>query len=549
MGIILFISQILDTLYLLAGYNPYIFLILYFAVIDFYLQIGLFLTIPPLISCVSLELSGLLGWVLRDFSIIGVVILCVRVYLLYFTHSPVVQNVSRETLKRPTELTLPSIDLLTNPKFQKIVPVDHRETLLNVLKDFGIDGTMHGMQVGPTVTLYEFEPAAGLKISRVISLCDDITRSMSAMSVRIALIPGKNFLGIEIANAQRSTIYFKEMLGGASFQQSLLPIALGKDIAGNAIVEDLTKMPHLLVAGTTGAGKSVVIHSMLMSLFFKLTHKQLKLLLIDPKMLEFMPYQDIPHLLHPVVTDPKKAVTALKWVVNEMTRRYKILSEKGVRNLAGYNAQFEPMPYIVVVVDEMADLMLVAGKEVELALQRLAQMGRASGIHIIVATQRPSVDVITGTVKANFPSRISLKVITKIDSRTILGEQGAEQLLGKGDMLYSGNGIVRLQGPWITEEDIHVVANALRAISGPEYIEDITVEQEEITEETNTGEEDARYQEAIELVRNSRKASTSFLVTNMCIGYNRASRIIQKMEKEGIISPPQGNSHNREILK
>ena len=606
--------DLFEILYLILGLTPtsWIIFFIYKGQL-FYLSI---LIISGLISCISLEYGGLFGWIARHFLPISIAyfIYLIRdlLYNAYFRfdsekiktketsrnnpvkniiNNPVkdqvesaikdvpenmIKDVPNNTIKHYIENTiknitdnavkavktieskkntilLPSTNLLVTPKYQKLYTVDRREELLTVLKSFGIEGEVHGVQAGPAVTLYNFEPVAGLKISRVVGLADDIARSMSARSVRIAKVPGKNFIGIEISNQHQATVYFKDMLQNAGFENAVLPLALGKDIAGIPMVEDLSKMPHLLVAGTTGSGKSVVVHSMLLSLLYKLNYEQLKLLLIDPKMLEFTPYRDIPHLLHPVVTDPKEAITALKWVINEMVRRYKDMSDKGVRNILGHNQQFPAMPYIVVVVDEMADLMLVAGKEVELAVQRLAQMGRAAGIHIIVATQRPSVDVITGTVKANFPSRISLKVITKIDSRTILGDQGAEQLLGRGDMLYMGGsgGIVRAHGPFVTEDEVNHVADFLRSLSEPQYVDDLTVDNsEEGTSNTNSRNDkiDERYNEAVACVYRTGKASTSHLITHMGLGYNRARRIIDKMEEEGIISAPQGSQSVRQIF-
>jgi S-DNA-T family DNA segregation ATPase FtsK/SpoIIIE len=398
--------------------------------------------------------------------------------------------------------------------------------------------------------MYEFEPVAGLKISKIVVLADDIARSMSAMSVRIAKVPGKSFIGIEVANPSQTTVYLRDIVTTEAFQAVTLPLGLGKDIAGRPVIEDLAKMPHLLVAGATGAGKSVAMHSMLLSLLYKLTPSELRMLLIDPKMLEFSLYKDIPHLLHPVVIDPKEAVIALKWAVGEMGRRYKMMSECGVRDIVSYNSQFPPIPYIVVVVDEMADLMAVAGKEIELAVQRLAQMARAAGIHIIMATQRPSVDVITGTIKANFPSRISFRVSSQMDSRTIIGQQGAEQLLGRGDMLYMGAGgqLMRAHGPFVSEVEVQRVCDFLRALGKPNYVEDLVVDVSGEEELVGSEGGDERYAEAVELVRRTGKASTSFLVTNLGIGYNRASRIIQEMERRSVVSEARGAGHVRDVL-
>jgi S-DNA-T family DNA segregation ATPase FtsK/SpoIIIE len=544
-----FAIEALDAIYAVLGLSPTVCVVAYF-VFRSNIERAMFVVCTmSMLSVAHLALGGLFGWCARVFIPAIIAYIVAR---LVRTKSPAPVPVpTRPTISKPIVLSkLPGIELLNVGKSQQIDVQDRRTELLGVLQDFGVGGVVHGMRSGPAVTLYEFEPAAGTKISKIVALTDDIARSLSVISVRIAKVPGKNFVGIEIANKAQDTVYFRDVVQSGA-QDCILPLALGKDIAGKPMMTDLAKMPHLLVAGTTGSGKSVAIHAMLMSLLYKLTYKELRLLLIDPKMLEFAAYNSIPHLLHPVVTDPKEAVVSLKWAVREMERRYKLMSDCNVRNIVSYNSQFEPLPYIVVVVDEMADLMVVAGKEIECAVQRLAQMARASGIHIIMATQRPSVDVITGTIKANFPSRISFQVSSKIDSRTIIGEQGAEQLLGRGDMLYlsTGGRLVRVHGPFLTEDEVNRITDYLRALAEPEYVEDITVEQEVQDLTVDAKESDARYAEALELVRKAGKASTSFLVTNMGIGYNRASRIIQQMEREGIVSEAQGGGHVRQVLK
>ncbi len=462
--------------------------------------------------------------------------------------------------------------------------------LLNVLEDFGVRGEIVKVRPGPVVTLYELEPAPGTKSSRVIGLADDIARSMSAISVRVAVVPGRNVIGIELPNARAETVYLYELLASEAYErsQAKLTLILGKDIGGAPIVADLAKMPHLLIAGTTGSGKSVGINTMILSILYRMPPDQCKFIMIDPKMLELSIYDGIPHLLAPVVTDPKKAVVALKWTVREMENRYRLMSKLGVRNIEGYNArladavtrgeslsrrvqtgfnaetgepEFEeqvldstPLPFIVVVVDEMADLMLVAGKDIEAAIQRLAQMARAAGIHIITATQRPSVDVITGTIKANFPTRISFQVTSKIDSRTILGESGAEQLLGRGDMLYMAGGgrITRVHGPFVADSEVEGIVNFLKSQGSPAYLDDITEDDEQSAEpggETQGGdqESDELYDRAVALVTRERKASTSFVQRHLQIGYNRAARIMDRMEQENVVS---GANHvgKREVL-
>jgi len=483
---------------------------------------------------------------------------------------------------------LPHLEILTAPPPERIAKVISREALESnarmlesVLDDFGIKGQITKVRPGPVVTLYELEPAPGTKTSRVVSLADDIARSMSAVAVRIAVVPGRSVIGIELPNATRETVYLREQLAAEEFEKSeaKLIIALGKDIGGAPVLADLARMPHLLVAGTTGSGKSVAINTMIMSLLYRNTPADVRLIMIDPKMLELSVYDGIPHLLAPVVTEPGKAVMALKWVVREMENRYRAMSQLSVRNIAGYNQRLQeaakkgtalkktvqtgfdpgtgkpiyeeqdldltPLPYIVVIIDEMADLMLVAGKDVEAAVQRLAQMARAAGIHVIMATQRPSVDVITGTIKANFPTRISFQVTSKIDSRTILGEQGAEQLLGQGDMLYmaAGGRITRVHGPFVSDKEVEQVTAHLRAQSSPDYLDEVTEETD--MEDVpgfggagggNTSTGDGLFDQAVALVARERKASTSFIQRHLQIGYNRAARIIEEMEQQGMIS-------------
>jgi S-DNA-T family DNA segregation ATPase FtsK/SpoIIIE len=500
-------------------------------------------------------------------------------------------------LPMPGDYAFPPLDLLAKPasdghqaRIDEEALEANARMLESVLDDFGVRGDIVQVRPGPVVTLYELEPAPGTKTSRVIGLADDIARSMSAISVRIAVVPGRNVIGIELPNARRETVYLRELLASAAFEKLAkgLTLALGKDIGGEPVMVDLARMPHLLIAGTTGSGKSVGINAMIASLLYRLRPEDCRLIMIDPKMLELSVYDGIPHLLAPVVTDPKKAVVALKWVVREMETRYRNMSKLGVRNIAGYNQRLEQarkkgeilsrrvqtgfddetgrpvfeeqpldmtaLPFVVVVVDEMADLMLVAGKDVEAAIQRLAQMARAAGIHLVLATQRPSVDVITGTIKANLPTRISFQVTTKIDSRTILGEQGAEQLLGQGDMLYmaSGGRVTRVHGPFLSDREVEDVVAFLKTQGEPDYLDDVT-EDDGATdgipgfEPSSEGSGDDLYDQAVALVARERKASTSFVQRHLQIGYNRAARIIEQMEKEGIVSTAN-HVGKREVL-
>ena len=444
---------------------------------------------------------------------------------------------------------LPTIDLLkipTQKDREKLKDEDYidSEFLEKILLDFGVSGDIKKVSHGPVVTLNEFEPAAGVKVSKIINLSDDIARNTSSESARIATIPGRSTIGIELPNSSRENVYLSEILSNSDFNKKdiRLPIALGKNISGVPIVGDLASMPHLLIAGTTGSGKSVCINTIILSLLYRHTPDKCKFILIDPKMLELSTYEGIPHLLCPVITEAKKAASVLGWVVKEMENRYRLMTKEGVRNIDGYNAKHTlAMPYIVVVVDEMSDLMLVAGKEIENYIQKLSQMARAAGIHIIMATQRPSVDVITGTIKANFPTRISFQVTSKIDSRTILGEQGAEQLLGKGDMLYmsSANKIVRIHAPFVSETEIEKVNNYLRGQAEPDYIDEILnfADEKELSgEASGSADKDELFQAALDIIRSEGKASTSFLQRKLQIGYNRAARIIDMMEADGVVS-------------
>ena len=417
------------------------------------------------------------------------------------------------------------------------------EFLEKILLDFGVSGKIKKSSQGPVVTLNEFEPAAGVKVSKIINLSDDIARNTSSESARISTIPGSSTIGIELPNPSRENVYLSEILDNSDFKKKdiKLPIALGKSISGTPLIGDLSTMPHLLIAGTTGSGKSVCINTIILSLLYRHSPDKCKFILIDPKMLELSTYEGLPHLLCPVITEAKKAASVLGWVVKEMESRYRLMTKENVRNIDGYNAKHKlPMPYIVVVVDEMSDLMLVAGKEIENYIQKLSQMARAAGIHIIMATQRPSVDVITGTIKANFPTRISFQVTSKIDSRTILGEQGAEQLLGKGDMLYmsSANRIVRIHAPFVSENEIEKINNFIRSQAEPDYVDEILnfADEKDSGSVQNTGDKDELYQSAIDIVKSEGKASTSFLQRKLQIGYNRAARIMDMMEADGIVS-------------
>ena len=471
-------------------------------------------------------------------------------------------SVKKKEVKSSTEhFKLPPINFLeenTETKNKKTINQEelnkNSEFLEKTLLDYGVEGKIKRISSGPVVTLNEFEPASGIKVSKIVNLADDIARNTSSISTRVATIPGKNTIGIEIPNSKRENVFLKEIISDEKFRKReiKLPIALGKGISGNPIVGDLSSMPHLLVAGTTGSGKSVCINSIILSLLYRHSPEKCNLILIDPKMLELSTYEGIPHLLCPVITEAKKATAALGWTVREMENRYKLMTSVGVKNIDGYNIKNKKhMPYIVVVVDEMSDLMLIAGKEIENYIQRLSQMARAAGIHIIMATQRPSVDVITGTIKANFPTRISFQVSSKIDSRTILGEQGAEQLLGKGDMLFmsSANRIVRIHGTYVSESEIEKVNGFLRSQGKPDYIDEITIvkENEKHEDSDSESEKDELYIKALEIIKIEKKASTSLLQRKLQIGYNRAARIMEMMEKEGIVG--QANHvGKREIL-
>ena len=467
----------------------------------------------------------------------------------------------REAKSTSNIFKLPLISFLKkNPDLKNKKNIDNSELTKNseflekILFDFGVEGKIKKVNCGPVVTLYEFEPASGIKVSKIINLADDIARHTSSVSARVATIPGKSTIGIEIPNSKRENVFLSEIIADERFDKKeiKLPIALGKNISGIPIIGDLFSMPHLLIAGTTGSGKSVCINTIILSLLYKYSPEKCNLILIDPKMLELSAYEGIPHLLCPVITESRKATAALGWAVKEMENRYKLMTHVGVKNIDGYNSKHKKhMPYIVVIVDEMSDLMLIAGKEIENYIQRLSQMARAAGIHIIMATQRPSVDVITGTIKANFPTRISFQVSSKIDSRTILGEQGAEQLLGKGDMLFmsSANRIARIHGPYVSESEIEKVNSSLRSQGEPNYIDEITRVKDVESSHTESADEgkDELYTKAVEIIKKEGKASTSFLQRKLQIGYNRAARIMETMEKEGIVG--QANHvGKREIL-
>ena len=466
---------------------------------------------------------------------------------------------SKKNLTTEVKLKLPLIDFLKKPEKQANNKQDIKidaDGLEKILLDFGVEGKIKKISHGPVVSLNEFEPAAGVKVSKIINLSEDIARNTSSESARIATIPGSNTIGIELPKISRENVYLREIISDKNFKKKevKLPIALGKSISGEPITSDLSLMPHLLIAGTTGSGKSVCINTIILSLIYKHTPEICKFILIDPKMLELSTYEGIPHLLCPVITEAKKAASVLGWVVKEMESRYRLMTKVGVRNIDGYNDKHKvKMPYIVVIVDEMSDLMLVAGKEIENYIQKLSQMARAAGIHIIMATQRPSVDVITGTIKANFPTRISFQVTSKIDSRTILGEQGAEQLLGKGDMLYmsSANRITRIHAPYVSEIEIDKVNNFLRNQAEPDYVDEILnfADEKEINEKNkDNSETDELYDEALEIIKSERKASTSFLQRKLQIGYNRAARIIDQMELNGEVSKAN-HVGKREVLK
>ena len=503
---------------------------------------------------------------------------------------PDLENKNKESSNLDSNYKLPSIDLLIKGKItKKDEDQGYLEktarTLEKVLEDFGIKGEIIQVQTGPIVTRYELEPAPGTRSSRVIGLSDDIARSMSAISARVSVIPGRNVIGIELPNSDRDLVTLRDILGSNNFLKSTgLSLALGKSISGDPIITDLGSMPHLLIAGTTGSGKSVAVNAMILSLLYKLKPEECRFIMVDPKMLELSVYEDIPHLLHPVVTEPRKAVYALKWLVREMNERYKQMSLVGVRNIDGYNKkinnllmkktvlkrkvqtgfdnatgspvyqqrdiELKLLPLIVVVVDEIADLMLTAGKDIEMSIQSLAQKARAAGIHLILATQRPSVDVITGTIKANLPFRISFQVTSKIDSRTILGEQGAEQLLGKGDMLFmQGGGYTeRIHGPFVSDEEVAKVSTHLREQGEPDYLLHITEESDIKNDITSSlAEKDEFYEKAIDLIARERKVSTSFLQRHLAIGYNRAARIVDALESKGIISSANAFGR-REVL-
>ena len=461
---------------------------------------------------------------------------------------PFIKAEANQSLKR-SKFKIPSTDLLKLPSKNETINSNSNEDndpkfLEKILLDFGVNGNIKKVSHGPVVTLNEFEPAPGVKVSKIINLSDDIARNTSSESARISTILGSNTVGIELPKNTRENVYLSEILNASDFKRKdiKLPIALGKNISGAPIIGDLSSMPHLLIAGTTGSGKSVCINTIILSLLYKHTPERCKFILIDPKMLELSTYEGVPHLLCPVITEAKKAASVLGWVVKEMESRYRLMTKEGVRNIDSYNSKHQlPMPYIVVVVDEMSDLMLVAGKEIENYIQKLSQMARAAGIHIIMATQRPSVDVITGTIKANFPTRISFQVTSKIDSRTILGEQGAEQLLGKGDMLYmsSANRIIRIHAPFVSDNEIEKINNFLRSQAEPDYVDEILnfADEKEISENSvDQGDKDELYKTAVEIIKSEGKASTSFLQRKLQIGYNRAARIIDMMEAEGIVS-------------
>ena len=470
---------------------------------------------------------------------------------------PFTKNISKNK-SIISNFKLPPLEFLIKPKNKKQIIDDQKideNFLEKILLDFGVEGKIKKVSHGPVVTLNEFEPAAGIKVSKIISLSEDIARNTSSESARISMIPGSSTIGIELPNNNRENVYISEIISNNSFSKKeiKLPIALGKNISGSPVTSDLSSMPHLLIAGTTGSGKSVCINTIILSLLYKHPPEKCKFILIDPKMLELSTYEGIPHLLCPVITEAKRAASVLGWVVKEMESRYRLMTREGVKNIDGYNSKHKlSMPYIVVIVDEMSDLMLVHGKEIEGYIQKLSQMARAAGIHIIMATQRPSVDVITGTIKANFPTRISFQVTSKIDSRTILGEQGAEQLLGKGDMLYmsSANKIVRIHAPYVSENEIEKVNNFLRSQAEPDYVDEILnfADEKEMSTINNSDAQDDLYEQALEIIKSEGKASTSFLQRKLQIGYNRAARIIDMMEANGEVSKAN-HVGKREVLK
>ncbi len=487
-------------------------------------------------------------------------------------------NVEKSYANMDEKYHISSSFLTSKPQSNEVLSSEIKQKAIyleQIIQEFGLQCKVSNIKSGPVVTLYEVTVPAGVKTSKLISLETDIALRMKAISVRIAVIPGKDVVGVEIPNSKRKTVFLKEIIESKTFKEieAKLPLSLGYDINGNSVIADLTTMPHLLIAGTTGSGKSVGVNGMILSLLYKLSPDQCKLIMIDPKMLELSVYQDIPHLLTPVVTNPKQAIAALKWVVREMENRYYQMSLIGVRNLIGFNDKitnekamlaineellnkniditFNNMPYIVVVIDEMADLMMVAGKEVEYAVQRLAQMARAAGIHLIMSTQRPSVDVITGTIKANFPTRISFQVSSKIDSRTILGEQGAEQLLGKGDMLYmSGVGrIQRVHGPFVDDQEIANVVDYLKTLSTPTYVDNITSTESEVDLSDSPGDKDELYAEVLDMIRSEDRISTSLIQRRFQIGYNRAARIVEQLEEEGFVSKANSVGKREIIIK
>ncbi|USO00496.1 MAG: hypothetical protein H6845_01580 [Alphaproteobacteria bacterium] len=498
-------------------------------------------------------------------------------YVLYFSTKFIQRTqsvVSRKSEQKPklhktisikkvvsNSFTLPSTSFLQNAKLKKSVSIP-KAKLAQVLKEFNVEGELLQERNGPVITLFEFAPAPGVKASKIVNLAADIARATESLSARISTIPGKNLLGIELPNQERQTIQLRELIESSIFQYTKcqIPLAIGLDITGNAVVVDLSTMPHLLISGTTGSGKSVSMHSMILSVLFSKDPDDCKLILVDPKMLELSVYNDIPHLLSPVVTDPKEAIKVLKWAVQEMDRRYRLISELEVRNILSFNERisdkkfdihhkvYEKLPYIVIIVDEMADLMITAGKEVEILVQRLAQKARAAGIHIIMATQRPSVDVITGTIKSNFPARITFQLASKIDSRTVMdSNSGAEQLLGRGDMLYLSPGypVSRIQAPFVSDEEINAVTEFLKKQKAPNYIKLEVKEIEEIDENEDV---DPMYSQALELIRRTKKTSASFIQRELRIGYNRASRIVEAMEKQGVLSKPD-HTNKRDFIE